>query len=213
MQNQFTHYAHQRPACEQPLEYSWHLTHVDNLASIFLGGHGILCKNELAKQQVNYCNHALDSAQQRRKVKRVNGQMVHDYVPTFVTQRNPMMFCLRGKSDQLVWLKINLSKLNADDCVTSRYNLAANQTRFAAGLRPDILDWRVIQATYWNGFTDGSAARAAEILVRHRVPLKAIAAADVANPALVFLLEDHYGLATQIHPAAFFATNNNRACA
>ena len=197
----------------QNLRYSWHLTRVENLSSIFLGAHGILCKNELSKQQVTYDDISLEPAQQRRHAKRVFGRAVHDFVPTFVTQRNPMMYCRRSEHARLVWLKIDLTKVDPKQCVTSRYNVAANCERFAPGVCAAIIDWPVIQATYWKDFQNGSAARGAEVLVHHRIPLKAIVAAEVANPNLLAQLETHYGLAAHMNPAAFFYQTYQRACA
>ncbi|MEE2003036.1 DUF4433 domain-containing protein [Alkalimonas sp. MEB108] len=195
------------------LSHSWHLTMVDNLPSIFFGGHGILCKNELSKQQVAYTDISLATAQQRRHAKRVLGRPVHDFVPTFVTQRNPMMFCRRMEHARLVWLKIDLTKMDPKQCVTSRYNVAANCERFAPGVCAAIIDWPVIQATYWKDFQNGSVARGAEVLVHNRIPLKAIVAAEVANPNLLAQLETDYGLATHMNPDAFFYQTYQRAYA
>ncbi|MDP5132030.1 MAG: DUF4433 domain-containing protein, partial [Paraglaciecola sp.] len=149
----------------QAIQFVWHLTHVDNLASIFSRAGGLLSKNHLKQQKATFADISMPEAQACREHKSVFNIPLHDFVPTYICQRNPMMYVLRSRASELVWLKIDVSKLNPANCATADRNAAKAQVQFFKGIQPKVLDWTVLNAVRWNDKYNGKALRCAELLV------------------------------------------------
>ncbi|WP_052750318.1 DUF4433 domain-containing protein [Arsukibacterium sp. MJ3] len=190
------------------IHYVWHLTHIDNLPSIFLRVGGLLSKNYLAKQAASFTDISMPEAQACRERKRVFGIPLHDFVPTYICQRNPMMYVRKSDAKNLVWLKIDVSKLAATQCATTDRNAATADVQFFKGIQPQVLNWEVLQAATWCDKPDGKALRCAELLVRERIPLSAIVSAEVANIHLLNTLEAEFSLFASYNPKAFFAVTS-----
>ncbi|EJI84590.1 hypothetical protein AEST_25230 [Alishewanella aestuarii B11] len=186
------------------LSHVWHLTHVNNLPSVFNSASGLLSKHALQQQLVSYQDISMTEVQTRRARKTIFGIPLHNFVPTFVQQRNPMMSKLRHQARHLVWLKIDVCKLTQQYCITADRNAAADGVKFYEGIAPEFLPWHVLMSSYWNNLTEGSALRSAEILVLNRISPSAIVGAEVCNPNLISHIEQEYGLAAVYAPNKFF---------
>ncbi len=186
------------------ITHVWHLTHVNNLASIFNNSTGLLSKNALQQQHVDYQDISMREVQCHRAIRTINGIPLHSYVPTYVVQRNPMMYFLQQKADHLVWLKIAVSLLPEQDCLTADRNAAAFKSQFFQGIQSDRLAWHVLTSPTWHDYPEGKSLRCAEILVLNRIPLTAIAGAEVCNPNLISFIEHEYGLETTYAADRFF---------
>jgi hypothetical protein len=70
----------------------FHITAIDNLRSI--AGSGLLSKNQVAAQSINFANIAFQTVQGHRSLKLVpiapSGNL-HDYVPFHFAPRSPML--------------------------------------------------------------------------------------------------------------------------
>lgn len=192
----------------QPIKFGWHLTHVNNLPSIFNSAAGIISKNALIAQSVDYFDISMAKVQAYREHKQVFGLPLHDFVPSYVCQRNPMMYLRRANAADLVWLKVDTSKLVAEHCYTADRNAATLSVKFFKGIQPQALNWAVLNAACWHDKPDGKAYRCAEILVHNRIPVSAIVAAEVSSFSLMRKLENEYGLLTHFNPDSFFAATS-----
>jgi hypothetical protein len=186
------------------ITHVWHLTHVSNLSSIFNSASGLLSKNALQQHSASYYDISMHEVQAWRANRLIDNVPLHNYVPTYVVQRNPMMYRLRNLADQLVWLKIGVNQLPLRHCITADRNAAALKTQFYKGIESECLAWDVLTSPTWNDYPEGKSLRCAEILVRDRIPLAAIVAAEVSNFALVNHIEAEYGLFTSYAPNKFF---------
>lgn len=157
--------------------FVWHLTHVANLPSILL--HGL--RSHAKMQHAPYHDISDQQVQSRRASKRVLGQVLHDMVPTFFVQKNPMAYRLQSQAEELVWLQIAVNALDARHCITADGNAACEDTRFYQGVRSDCLPWPVLQAPSWCDLPDGRRQRAAELLVSQHIAPKAIVALEVVS--------------------------------
>lgn len=160
------------------VEFVWHLTHLANLPSILLQG----LRSHAKMQHAPYHDISDQQVQSRRACKRVLGQVLHDMVPTFFVQRNPMAYRLQSQAEELVWLQIAVTALEPLHCITADGNAACEDTRFYQGVRSDCLPWPVLQASSWCDLPDGRRQRAAELLVKGHIAPRAIVAVEVVNP-------------------------------
>ena len=72
----------------------FHMTAIDNLPNIFASG-GLLAKNMLSRNCINYTNVAYEGIQDvRHRITLPNGNNLHDYVPFHFAPRSPMLFAI-----------------------------------------------------------------------------------------------------------------------
>lgn len=168
-----THSSDEYPA------FVWHLTSIRNLATILdlgLLSHNAVRQRNLLKQDIS-----LHDVQDRRQQKLVFNAPLHDFVPTFWVQRNPMMYKRRALAQELVWVKIARAQLPQNQCVTATQNAATYGARFMLGQHPDKLRWDILQAAYWSDIPNGGQVRCAELLVHAHIPRCAIVGFQVAS--------------------------------
>ena len=169
-----THSSDEYPA------FVWHLTSIRNLATILelgLLSHNTVRQRHLLQQDIFYAWRARASTH----FKRVLNAPLHDFVPTFWVQRNPMMYKHRALAQELVWVKIAREQLPQNQCVTATQNAATFGAHFILGQHPDKLRWDVLQAGSWADIPNGRAIRCAELLVHGNIPRNAIVGFQVAS--------------------------------
>ena len=158
-----------------PLSNLYYFASLDNLTSLL--NHGILSKNDVIRGQIQSTSFAEASVQQKRMSKRVildNDRVVylHDLVPLYLTPKTPTLSARRELIDRLFFVDVSLDLLYnpAIDLAFTDGNAASQETTFYSSLKNlSLIPWDVIQADYWNEFTDGSRKRCAEFLVYPRV--------------------------------------------
>ena len=189
----------------QPQEaFVWHLTSVKNLKSILENGllsHTRVREFNLLKQDVS----AHDVQLRRSRISAFDVPL-HQFVPTFWVQRNPMMYRLRHRANDLVWLQIAREKVNEASCVTATQNAASNGVQFKLGQCQALLDWNILNAPVWNQFTNGGPIRGAELLVRDHIPVDAIVGMQVCSKATwneVSYLVAHFRRFIPVHQAPY----------
>ncbi len=182
----------------------WHVTSVANLQQILGQGMGLLPKNMLIEQGINYSDISELQVQQRRASRIINGHSIHEYVPTFFVQRNPMMYVRKNMARQLVWLGIKPSTMDQRKILTSDGNAASLTTSFRQGIDLEHPDWAVLQAPAWNEIFDGRRKRAAELLCLGGISTSHIVELHVCDARLVLPLRNSYGLPVYHNPSAFF---------
>ncbi|WP_419569582.1 DarT ssDNA thymidine ADP-ribosyltransferase family protein [Rheinheimera sp.] len=181
----------------------WHLTAISNLSQILGAGQGLLAKDLLQFSGVAYQDISMQGVQQRRQQRWVFGYTLHQYVPLFFCQRNPMMCFHQTRAAELVWLEIDVSALSMQALVTSNGNAACAVTEFQRGFVPSLPDWQVLTAATWNDAVDGKRKRAAELLCLGHVPAGAIRSLQVVGQVQRQQLVG-FGLPVTINPRAFF---------
>ncbi|KXS36251.1 MAG: hypothetical protein AWU56_366 [Idiomarina sp. T82-3] len=182
--------------------YVWHLTHIKNLPSIL--AHGLRSHHEMVTLSNGYQDVSDQNVQNIRARLSIDGAPLHHFVPTFWRQRNPMMYCRRHLTDQLVWIKIDTTKLDPSVCNTTDGNAACSGTKYLPGIEADLLDTNAMSSYYWNNIPDGSRKVAAELLVKKHIPTYAFVGLEVATNAMLAQCQQLTALPAMINPHAFF---------
>ena len=162
-------------ACEKhDIRCFYHITHLDNLASILADG--ILCRNRIEKYR-DISNLQIQDHRHRKTLSQNDHVTLHDCVPMFVASKPPMLSALRDQQEHLVYLHIDPAVLSLPGVEFTDGNARSNDTCFFC--RPedlDRLDWSVLRATYWGDedeekHRENKRLRSAEVLVPDQVPV------------------------------------------
>jgi ssDNA thymidine ADP-ribosyltransferase DarT-like protein len=172
----------------------WHFTHIDNLSAI-VGEGALLCdrKARASALTIEVGDTSIKESRRRRVVPVAPGGTVGDYVPFYFAQRSPMMFriacdCrdrIEGRYQDgdrpLVYLTVRMSAIldSGRPWVATDGNARTTISRFSTDPRElvDMIDWPLMEAKMWRATEedpDRERRRAAELLVRDRVPLAMI---------------------------------------
>nr|WP_320014832.1 DarT ssDNA thymidine ADP-ribosyltransferase family protein [uncultured Desulfobacter sp.] len=147
----------------------WHMTHIDNIESIF--SKGILSNNQafINAKPVDISDHNVQ--RWRGKKDPIYGRELHDYVPTYFNIKNPMLSAKRDIENSICLIEISLSVLSVKDFIFTDGNAASQNTIFYR-LISDLqrLPWNVLSAAYWNDLDDGKRKRCAEMLIYPIIP-------------------------------------------
>ena len=155
------------------INYLYYLVHVDNMLSIHR--RGLLSHNVAHGRGFVTTDIADQDVVGRRAVKEVFGKPLHDYVPTYFTPKNPMLFRRREIQDDIVILCLDRDLLLQDGTIFSDGNAASGGTSFFNDLRfIGKLDFDCIRAERWSDFEDGRRKRCAEVLVPDGIPFDKI---------------------------------------
>ncbi len=162
------------------VEYLYHMTHIDNLTSIL--EYGLLAhgnshqKEDISNQEVN----------SRRSIKDpYYHHPLHSYVPFYFNPRNAMLYVQGDYQDEIVILEVNRELIAEEGALFTDGNAAAGGTHFSNDLSElDMIDWRCVNAKYWNDFRDGKRKKMAEVLVPNHVGIEKIEAILCNNEKL-----------------------------
>ena len=146
------------------INYLYHFTHVDNIASIRLLG--IMSHNRAHNRghvTRDISNQEVNSIRSRRKAF---GKPLHDYVPLYFTPRNPMLYARKDVQDEIVILCLRKELICREGSIFTDGNAANGPTNFFNNIGElDRLDWECIRSDRWDEFPDGRRKRCAEVLV------------------------------------------------
>lgn len=150
------------------------ITDIVNVPSILV--HGILSHNLIAKKKIRHSSVANVDVQGRRMNKVIpGGKKLHDYANLYINARNPMLYVLLHKQQDLCVLRISTDVLRVPGVVISDKNAARDWARFEpwpAGLA--MLDKDELFAQRWDDSDPYEKARlkgimCAEVLVPDKV--------------------------------------------
>ncbi|MEG4225219.1 DUF4433 domain-containing protein [Microcoleus sp. N9_B2] len=175
----------------------YHITHIDNLESIFSAG-GLLAYNARRAARTQYTNIAYENIQDRRARIRVPcgaGGVLHDYVPFYFAPRSPMLYTInRGNVTSYTQGQAAVIHLVSDvveidirglDFVFTDGHAVMAFTEFFDDLNHlEQIDWDVMESRYWNDTNednDRKRRRQAEFLVRNFFPWHLITEIGVIN--------------------------------
>lgn len=189
------------PAPARPKIY--HITHVDNLASIAAEG-GLVSDATILARSGPVQTIGMTRLKRRRvevlEVSSCPGTKVGDYVPFYFCPRSVMLFVIyranhpelayRGGQDPIVHLEADLhavvrwAKNNGIAWAFSLSNAGASYTEFRSRAdQLDQLDWRAIAATDFRE-PDVKERKQSEFLVHGRVPFDLVERLGVGSVAI-----------------------------
>jgi hypothetical protein len=180
-----------------------HMTHIDNLDSIFK--YGLLAHNNPYKK-VDISNKDVNF---RRKVKEnIYGRSIHDYVPFYFNPRNAMMY--KNRNEQVVILAFSKSLLYKNNTLFTDRNAATKNVRFYNNLQDlDKINWDIVTSQSWNGKPeDVKQIMMAEVLVYNKVPVKYFIGIYCKDEAMKQYLMQRYNLPSSkvfVKPDYFFS--------
>ena len=142
----------------------WHVTQRSNLQNILNKG---LLSNTDAFAKGNPFDISDHGVQRRREHREpIYGRKVHEYVPTYINIKNPMLYVRRSIQNDLCIIEISTDVLNFNNYIYSDGNAASRETKFYRSVNDlDKLPWDVLRAPYWNDHIDGKRKRCAEVLI------------------------------------------------
>ncbi|SOC46599.1 protein of unknown function [Blastococcus aggregatus] len=181
----------------------FHITHVENLASI--AEHGLLSDNAVMDAGLGHQSIAHMGIKQRRAetpVPCAPGGTLADYVPFYFAPRSPMLYTINqgnvgtvsdGQSG-IVHLVLRAEDLMADqECVFTDGHAIMDFTNFFNDVTDlSQLDWECIETRQWGSYYDPTdetkRKKQSEFLALHSVPwerVRGIATPTTACSALV----------------------------
>ena len=148
---------------------------IDNLESLL--EYGIIPKNEVIKQGLNYASFAEESVQGRRHVREIKLSnhvevTIHDVAPVYLVPRTPTLSARREIQKRIFFIVISADILAEEDIefAFSDGNAASKETSIFNDLNKlENIPWDVLKANYWNDFPDGKRKRNAEFLIFPRI--------------------------------------------
>lgn len=151
----------------------WHMTHKNNIREILRSG---ILSNKTAYETKNPLDISDHGVQRWRELKDpIHGRKLHEYAPTYINIKNPMLYVRRDIQHDLCLIEISLSVLLDNNFIFTDGNAAARNTNFYKEANDlDKLPWDVLNASYWNNFPDGKRKRCSEILIYPKVEKKYI---------------------------------------
>lgn len=152
------------------IDYLYHMTHIDNLASIIQNG--LLSHNEAHRQGLIGADISDSDVQDIRanKKDRVHNRPLHEYVPLYFSPRNPMLYKRQEIQEDIIILGLDPHLLLEPNIVFTDGNAAASKTIFYTDiLALDRFPWDSIMARSWIDIEDGRRIKCAEVLVYPRI--------------------------------------------
>jgi hypothetical protein len=162
-----------------------YITPIANVPSILKEG---LLSHSRA-QQVVHRSVAMAEIQQRRSVKVVpGGRPLHDYVNLYFHARNPMLYKLQAKHQELCVVRISPEVLDLPAAIICDGNAASGYTRFWHS--PEGLQFLCRDDVFAEWWTDMNAIvkwekarkKCAEVLVPDQIEVRCIIGAYVSCP-------------------------------
>ena len=173
----------------------FHITHVENIASMARTGQ-LHCDSECAADEnVNPVSIAYEDLKLRRsqwRVDKAQGGTLADYVPFYYAPRSPMLYVISrgyvsgyaGGQAEVAHLVCNAQELArpGEFVITDGHAATPLTTQFDQLNHLDQVDWQVMQSRYWfdtDDDGDRKRRRQAEFLVWRSVPFDAVRAIGV----------------------------------
>lgn len=155
---------------EYDIDYLYHMTHINNLASIIR--FGLLSHNAARRLNVIQSDISDPDVQSiRASLKdKIYNRSLHEYVPLYFSPRNPMLYRRKEMQEDIVILGIDPNLLFESKIVISDGNAAAGDTAFYGSTDSlHKLKWEIVRAKFWNNLEDGKRVKCAEVLVPNSI--------------------------------------------
>lgn len=151
-----------------------HMTHIENLDSIFRDGF-LRSKNRMST--TSYHDLANEDVQTGRATKTIDitGRPLHDYVPLYFGSRTPMVAWNQTRNEEIVFLRFSLDVLEGGAAVISDGNARSGTTKFRVAAKLTdlgLLDPKAINTVKYANDPEVKRRKQAELLILHQLPLK-----------------------------------------
>jgi hypothetical protein len=168
---------------------AYHITHVENLASIVACGQLDCDRACIAARHspVGIAHSSLKAQRARTDVEVAAGGTLADYVPFYYAPRSPMLAAIwygnvpeyEGSQEEIVHLVGSVDQMAEPGrfVVVNRHPVNPLAEQFDDFAALDDLDWPLMKAKYWRDTDedgDRKYRRQAEFLVHRRVPIEAV---------------------------------------
>lgn len=182
-----------------------HMTHIDNLDSIFR--YGLLAHNNPYKK-MDISNQEVNSRRETRE--NIYGRKIHDYVPFYFNPRNAMMY--RNKDEDIVVLAFDKKLLLRNNVLFTDRNASTNSVKFYNDLNDlDKIRWNLVKSERWDDKPlIVKQVMMAEVLVYKQVPISYLKGIYVKNQKTKNKLIQKYRLPSErivVKPYLFFQSN------
>lgn len=155
---------------EYNIDYLYHMTHIDNLASIItLGLLSHSAAHRLKLIRLDISDPDVQDIRADLTVPFYN-RPLHEYVPLYFSPRNPMLYKRKEIQENIVILGLDPQILFEPNILITDGNAASKETSFyrkATALRE--LPWREIRAKSWYNIEDGRRIKCAEVLIPDKI--------------------------------------------
>lgn len=175
----------------------YHITHLENLASILQKGE-LMAHSKVNAGQLNYNDIAHHDIQSRRSTTSIDIApygILHDYVPFYFAPRSPMLYTIKngnvkgfyGDQSDIIYLISDVEQIvqSGRKFVFTDGHAIMALTEFYNDLSYlNKIDWEVMKSKYWfdtDDFPDRKRRRQAEFLVKGSLPLKHFLGIGVYN--------------------------------
>jgi len=181
-----------------------HMTHIDNLDSIFKEG---LHSHSNPYKKRDISNTAVNHRREARE--NIYGRKIHDYVPFYFNPRNAMMY--KNRDEDIVVLAFSKKLILQDDVLFTDKNASTNSVHFYNNIEDlDKINWNYVRQTSWYGRENEKEIKAtmmAEVLVHESVSMKYLKCIYCKSTGMKEMLVDRYNIDTKhivVKPYIFF---------
>ena len=179
-----------------------HMTHIDNLKSIFRYG---LLAHDNPYKRIDISNTEVNARRQRRE--NIYGRKIHDYVPFYFNPRNAMMY--RNKEKDIIILAFSKKLLLQNNVIFTDKNASINDVHFYNNIENlDAINWDINKSTSWYGRpNEVKQIMMAETLVYNKVSVEFLNGIYCKNSNTKMMLMREFGLESKrvaIRPDLFF---------
>ena len=144
-----------------------HMTHIDNLDSIFQNG--LLAHNNPYKRK-DISNTEVNNRRTKREY--IYGKSLHSYVPLYFNPRNAMMY--KNRNENIVILSFDTILLRKQGVLFTNKNASTNSVKYYQSVQYlKQLNWEYIMAQSWYGkIEEVKQVMMAEVLVPNKINIK-----------------------------------------
>ena len=139
----------------------YYLVPLENLPSIFK--RGILPESLAPPGHVSFANEEIQAKRHNIRIRDDLPLTLHDCVPLFFAPRPPLLYSLREKQHEIVYILVNPIVLLEPGVVFSPVNARSAEEFFTDIVDLEKLDWKILRARYW-GSDDGEQHRQNKLL-------------------------------------------------
>jgi hypothetical protein len=181
----------------------WHLTHKNNVSSILKNG--ILNHQDALKQSANRVDITDPDVQRWRvNVDPHYKRRIHEYAPLYLKPRNPMLYVMRHKQNDLCFVEISLSVVDDGSFLITDGNAASRETNYYRSITDlAALPWTVLNAKFWPEHEDGKRKMCSEVLIYPKIKPNHIAAIHCQSKETKDTLSK-YGINAMVSSNLFF---------
>ena len=173
-----------------------HMTHIDNLDSIF--EHGLLAHNNPYKK-IDISNQEVN--QRRNRKEPIYNRNTHDYVPLYFNPRNAMLYRNQKQfGDAIVILAFKKDTILLENTLFTNGNAASDGTKCSNDISElELKDWNwpMIWSSSWNDSTNADEVKwsmMAEVLVYQKLEMSQLQEIYCSSQRVESYIKNRYNL-------------------